>query len=226
MSRLSFFQDILSSVFDRVSPGVTSADDRTIEELCNALLTERGELSGNQLAQTIIRRFKAADEQAQREMFSLWLTEMDIDATQALASVKAYAADASTEHWRQVVSDTEPRRRELFRRLNRVPGATSELVRIRESLFRHLCEVPDLARVDIDFEHLFSSWFNRGFLVLRQIDWNTPASILEKIIQYEAVHAINDCRICEADWNRKIVVALPFFILQCLMTHSFLLKLL
>ena len=42
-----------------------------------------------------------------------------------------------------------------------------------------------------DFAHLFASWFNRGFLVLRRIDWTTPANILEKIIRYEAVHAIN-----------------------------------
>ncbi len=45
---------------------------------------------------------------------------------------------------------------------------------------------------DRDFRHLFASWFNRGFLVLRRIDWTTPANILEKIIRYEAVHAIDD----------------------------------
>jgi malonyl-CoA decarboxylase len=49
----------------------------------------------------------------------------------------------------------------------------------------------DLAPVDADFVHLFSSWFNRGFLVLRRIDWSTPANILEKIIRHEAVHKIN-----------------------------------
>ena len=50
----------------------------------------------------------------------------------------------------------------------------------------------DLRVVDGDFVHLFSSWFNRGFLVLRRIDWSTPALILEKIIRYEAVHQIRD----------------------------------
>jgi malonyl-CoA decarboxylase len=50
----------------------------------------------------------------------------------------------------------------------------------------------DLAAIDNDFVHLFSSWFNRGFLVLRRIDWSTPAVILQKIIQYEAVHQIHD----------------------------------
>jgi malonyl-CoA decarboxylase len=46
--------------------------------------------------------------------------------------------------------------------------------------------------VDRDFAHLFASWFNRGFLVLRPIDWTTPVNILERIIRYEAVHAIEN----------------------------------
>jgi malonyl-CoA decarboxylase len=63
---------------------------------------------------------------------------------------------------------------------------------MREELLAHLGERPHLKAVDADFVHLFSSWFNRGFLVLRPIDWTTPANILEKIIRYEAVHAIRD----------------------------------
>jgi len=59
---------------------------------------------------------------------------------------------------------------------------------------------PELAQVDRDFAHLFASWFNRGFLVLQRIDWSTPAAILEKIIRYEAVHAISDW----ADLRRRI----------------------
>ena len=50
----------------------------------------------------------------------------------------------------------------------------------------------DLAALDRDVVHLLSSWFNRGFLVLRRIDWQTPANILEQIIRYEAVHEIRD----------------------------------
>ena len=63
---------------------------------------------------------------------------------------------------------------------------------MREQLIDAVVHRDDLAIVDNDFVHLFSSWFNRGFLVLRRIDWSTPASILEKIIRYEAVHAIRD----------------------------------
>ena len=44
--------------------------------------------------------------------------------------------------------------------------------------------------MDADLRHLFLSWFNRGFLELRRIDWHSPADVLEKLINYEAVHAI------------------------------------
>jgi malonyl-CoA decarboxylase len=109
--------------------------------------------------------------------------------------------DAAVAAWRPAPSaDTppelnqapEPRRLELFRRLNLAPGGTAALVRMREQLLDAMDHRDDLAVVDNDFIHLFSSWFNRGFLVLRRIDWSTPAVILQKIIHYEAVHEIRD----------------------------------
>jgi malonyl-CoA decarboxylase len=87
---------------------------------------------------------------------------------------------------------SEPRRQELFRRLNLAPSGTAGLVRMREDMLGHLPAHPMLKAVDRDFNHLFASWFNRGFLVLRPINWSTPAIVLEKIIRYEAVHAITD----------------------------------
>jgi malonyl-CoA decarboxylase len=83
-------------------------------------------------------------------------------------------------------------RRELLNRINQLPGATERLVDMRADLLRFCKSDPTLKKTDQDFQHLFRSWFNRGFLVLRQINWTTPANILEKIIKYEAVHAIGD----------------------------------
>ncbi|TFH30169.1 MAG: MCD, Malonyl-CoA decarboxylase MCD, partial [Deltaproteobacteria bacterium] len=85
---------------------------------------------------------------------------------------------------------TEPRRLALFRRINLSPGGTKGLLQMREDVLRNLPAHPELASIDEDFKNLFSSWFNRGFLVLRRLDWTTPANILEKIIRYEAVHQI------------------------------------
>ena len=84
----------------------------------------------------------------------------------------------------------EPPRQELFRRLNLAPGGTRALVGMREDLIEHGYSDPDLVSVEDDLVHLLSSWFNRGFLVMQRITWSTPADILERIIRYEAVHAI------------------------------------
>ncbi|MFZ0109316.1 MAG: malonyl-CoA decarboxylase, partial [Pseudolabrys sp.] len=107
---------------------------------------------------------------------------------QAIASWRVNPSDLTAA---EVHAASEPRRQELFRRLNLAPGGTVALVRMREQLMDSLGHrQKDLAAVDADFIHLFSSWFNRGFLVLRHIDWSTPAIVLEKIIRYEAVHEI------------------------------------
>jgi malonyl-CoA decarboxylase len=105
------------------------------------------------------------------------------------------------EAWRNKPSDaaaaeihaaTEPRRLELLRRLNLAPQATRTLVEMRGQLLDTMVRREDLAVIDADFAYMFSTWFNRGFLVLRRIDWSTPAVVLEKIIRYEAVHQIRD----------------------------------
>ena len=84
----------------------------------------------------------------------------------------------------------ESARQELFRRLNMAPGGTAALVAMRRELLRGLKKHPDWRAIDADLLHLFRSWFNRGFLRLERIDWRTPAIVLEKLIEYEAVHAM------------------------------------
>lgn len=192
MSRISFLQDMLTSLFDRNTNSNQRLDDRDISELCDALLSSRGELSGNQIARAILDRFDVADAEGRHDWFRHLLTAHDIDAAAAVAAASAYAENQSAIHWKELAKATESSRLELLRRVNRVPNATGRLVAMREELLPLLKSEQELARVDNDFEQLFSSWFNRGFLVLRQIDWDTPASILEKLIEYEAVHAIND----------------------------------
>ncbi len=192
MSRISFLQDMLTSLFDRRLEGGSELDDRSFQELCQALLSSRGELSGHRIALALLDQFDHSDLESRQHWFRLLLDDYDIDTTLAVSAARAYAERQSAQNWRQLSEATLSKRFELLQRINRVPGATGRLVGMRESLLELLPENEDLARVDSDFEQLFHRWFNQGFLVLRQIDWDTPASILEKIIRYEAVHAIND----------------------------------
>ena len=80
----------------------------------------------------------------------------------------------------------------MFRRLNAAPRGTARLVAMRARLLKAVKRDASLDPIDSDLRHLLRSWFNRGFLVPARIDWSTSAAILEKIIAYEAVHAIDD----------------------------------
>jgi len=191
MSRMSFFQDLLTSVFNRDNTDALENDARSLEELCDALLSERGEVSGNRIANQILTRFSRFDDDEQLAFFKMLVTRFDIDTKQVQAAANKLADDDTAENLRDLLTHVEPKRQELFRRLNRIPGATGMLVNMRASLLKLQKEHGELERIDIDLQKQFRAWFNRGFLVLREIDWQTPANILEKLIEYEAVHAIS-----------------------------------
>ena len=192
MTRSSFLADLLSSIFERRDGRSASDDKRSVEELCAALLSERGEASGTRIAASILARYEGMTEAEKRGFFTLLAEQYDVDTDAVAAANTAYAASRSSEDLARLLAEAEPKRQELLRRLNQAPGATGMLVRMRADLLKLRRETPAFERTDLDFAHLFGSWFNRGFLVLRRIDWTTPANILEKIIEYEAVHAIDD----------------------------------
>jgi malonyl-CoA decarboxylase len=162
-----------------------------LASLGDLLLSRRGEASGVALARALVAAFDAAAPEERRGFFALLADRFGPDRAAIDAAIEAVREDVP-DAVERLHAASEPRRQELLRRLNLAPGGTSALVRMREELLRHLREHPELRRVDADFAHLFGSWFNRGFLVLRHIDWTTPANILEKIIRYEAVHAIRN----------------------------------
>jgi malonyl-CoA decarboxylase len=159
--------------------------------LAEALLSERGEASGVARARELLDAYTAASEEVKLQFLLLVAQRFGADPERIGKAIEQYLADPSPELARVLHQTAEPRLQELLRRLNLAPGGTSVLVRMREDVLARIPGHPELKRIDEDFRHLFVSWFNRGFLVLRHIDWSTPAAILEKIIQYEAVHEIN-----------------------------------
>jgi malonyl-CoA decarboxylase len=161
-------------------------------ELCEALLSGRGEASGVALARDILARYATLTIGPRIAFFEALETTFGHDRARIDAAIADWRASPSAETAAELNAASEPRRLELFRRLNLAPGGTAALVRMREQLLDAMDHRDDLAAIDSDFVHLFSSWFNRGFLVLRRIDWSTSAAILEKIIRYEAVHEIRD----------------------------------
>ena len=159
-------------------------------ELCRALLSERGEVSGARLATEVLGAYQQLDDE-QVECFLDRLVEaFSVDPEEVRQTGEAYRLHASPDTLTALQKAVEPPRQELFRRCNMAPGGTAVLVDLRRRLLRTLAEHPDRAEIDADLTHLFRSWFNRGFLTLQRIDWQTSAVVLERLIQYEAVHQI------------------------------------
>ncbi len=182
--------DLLPPLFRRRYSEAARRDDRPLPELCRDLLGSSGEISGMELARRILDRYRATDDEGRRAFFRHLATELDLDPEDVADAARAYAAAPAADSYRALARAAEAPRQELARRLNQVPGATGHLVEMRADLLRFAPDEPALGIVDLDLRHLFSSWFNRGFLVLQRIDWDSPASVLEKIIAYEAVHTI------------------------------------
>jgi malonyl-CoA decarboxylase len=192
VSRISYLSELLSSVFARDQQHAEFEERGSFAELCDALLSQSGEMSGNRLARGLLKRFGQSSEEEKHDFFQMLAERFDINAEHAVRAAQRYADHKSDGNLTILMDSVEPKRQELFRRLNRVPGATNELVQMRASLLSMLKDHPELKAIDVDFQRLFRAWFNQGFLVLREIDWHTPANVLEKIIAYEAVHEISN----------------------------------
>ena len=157
---------------------------------CRQLLHHRGEASGLALACEVIADYQTLDAANRTLFFKALASEFDVDATAVIDAANQYQSDPCAEHLNQLTKSIEAPRVKLFRRMNMAPDATAVLVKMRGDLLDQMTELPALKSVDSDLKHQFISWFNRGFLELRVIDWNSPAAVLERIIQYESVHAI------------------------------------
>lgn len=192
MQRNRFLTDMLSTLFDRRSAFIKGSDRRSIQDLCRALLSEEGEVSGQKLATNVLARYRDLSDAEKLAFFHFLNDELDIDAAALAPLAEEYAHAPTQDGFKRLSAAAEPKRQELLRRLNQPVGATAEIVSMRVDLLSLLADSPDLARTDHDFVHLLRSWFNRGFLVLKQINWDTPARILDKIVAYEAVHEIDD----------------------------------
>jgi malonyl-CoA decarboxylase len=159
---------------------------------CRRLLSEHGEANGPSIASGIVGQLDALAEEQRLAFFQHLALDFGPDPQQVLDSAQAFAkAPTDPARLMRLTQAAEPPRQELFRRLNRAPGGTAALVRLRRALLERLPKLNALQSVEHDLLHLLSSWFNPGFLQMRRVDWNSPAQLLEQIIRHEAVHEID-----------------------------------
>ncbi len=189
MSAASFLRKLLGGGQGRVERRT-----QDLLALCDALLSERGEYASTALAREALLAYQGLDDRCRDEFFDALARHYSPAAEAVAQAASAYQLDPSPQNLTRLQETAEPPRQELFRRLNMAPGGTAALVDMRSELLRSMKAHPQWRVIDFDLMHLLRSWFNRGFLRLERIDWRTSAIVLEKLIQYEAVHAIQGWR--------------------------------
>lgn len=181
---------LAGALWPRPGTAPSDAQVRRLSDLCRMLLSERGEASGLVLVREAVAQYRSLDAEARRQFFARLAADFSSDARAITVAAQRYGAEPTEWNLVHLQHAVEPARREIFRRLNTAPGGTAALVAMRSAVLRELPANPEFAGIDADLLDLFGSWFNRGFLELRRIDWRSPAVVLEKIIEYEAVHEI------------------------------------
>ncbi|MEO1092376.1 MAG: malonyl-CoA decarboxylase [Pseudomonadota bacterium] len=194
----TFFQSLFTSIADGGRDLISRNLRRTERDpadhvigLCRALVSSHGEASGAALAMATLDAYRGLSAEERARVFHRLVAEFCADEAAVVTAYHAYRADPSPATLVALVEAAEPPRRELLGRLNIAPGGTADLVRMRGEVLKLLPAEDDLTALDSDLQHLFVSWFNRGFLSLERIDWHTAAAVLEKLIAYEAVHEID-----------------------------------
>ena len=194
---MSIFQNLISSIkggalgsrYFRTKDLDNLPQD--INEAVESVMSKSGEVSALVYAENLFNLIEGLNDKQFISFFNTLSEKYDIDSDSLSKASIEYSKNKTQENLEKITQSSEPEWVELFRRLNTVPEGTLKLVKLRERIRLLEKESPKLAFFDAALLNLFKHWFNPSFLVLKRIDWSTPASILEKIIAYEAVHEIN-----------------------------------
>ena len=167
---------------------------RTLTELKAVVDPRLSEVEGGLRAKGVASWYAGATTEQRRDMWLLMSEQFVADPQVVKQAQAQYASAVGTpdEAAAEVLyrrATVSPRRR-LLQRFSAFPEGIRFLVDLRAELLPSLKSDKRLQALDVEMEYMFSTWFDVGFLELRRISWDSPASLIEKLIRYEAVHDI------------------------------------
>ena len=187
---ISSIADVGQKLFNKSN--IKKNDLDSILSLCDDLLSNKGAVFGITVARDITSLYQELSNENKFNFFKKLNEKYKPNHTKVGEAIELYTKSQNEKNLSTLFKVAEGKRRELFRRMNMAPNGTSIIVSLREDLLKILNDNKDLVSFDNDLRHLFSAWFNPGFLKLEKITWETKAAVLEKIMKYERVHHIND----------------------------------
>jgi malonyl-CoA decarboxylase len=188
----------ITEVWRDMASSVAGDADETLEAQMKACLIGRGgEVSARNRAAKLAQTYLTQDEAGRMDFLrTLAAFDSDPDAV-AAAYTKVQAASDPAERATAKAAlrrALEPPRLKLLTQFTSIPDGRKFLVDLRGSLLNLRGSDKLLTALDADLRGLLAAWFDIGFLELQRIDWNSSAALLEKLVSYEAVHAIRSWR--------------------------------
>nr|NQU91065.1 malonyl-CoA decarboxylase [Bacteroidota bacterium] len=160
--------------------------------LCEDLVSHKGVASGLALARQVVNRYSLLTGEEKLNFFIELKQKLGPKLDEIKKTAIEFTKTPDEETLLKLSHQIKSQRQKLFSRMIMAPKGTQAIVSLREDLLDLIPSHPELKTIDEDLRVLLTSWLNPGFLILKKIDWDTEASILEKIIQYEAVHNIEN----------------------------------
>ncbi len=176
---------------EAMSPRMLRQSLKDLKSIVDPMVSE---VEGGRRAQAMMDWYASASATQRRDLWLLMSECFVADPQQVKQAQAQYASAVGTpdEAAAEVLyrrATVSPRRR-ILQRFSANPQGVRFLVDLRAEMQPHLKGDKRLLALDVEMEYMFSTWFDVGFLELRRISWDSPASLVEKLIKYEAVHDI------------------------------------
>jgi malonyl-CoA decarboxylase len=185
----------MRATFRRGQEALSPRELRQLLEQLQGIVDPRvSEVEGGRRAKAVEAWYAQASPARRRDLWLLMSEQFKADPEKVKKAQAQFAAAVGTpdEGAAEVLyrrATVSPRRR-LLQRFSADADGIRFLVDLRAELQPHLKGDRRLRALDVEMEYMFSTWFDVGFLELQRISWDSPASLVEKLIKYEAVHDI------------------------------------
>ena len=188
-------RQLIQSILER--GGILPTDWRgRLQALGDHILSGAGVASMLASVREIGDTYEALESEERYHFLKILNDRFGVDDVRLQAAISAWQgadeAAASRRAFLELSAAVETPRSKILQAINMAPGCTRLLVNMRAETLSHIRRHPELELIEADLSHLLESWFSRGFLESRRIQWTTPAAILEKLFEYESVHRIEN----------------------------------
>ena len=195
---LTRVREIVASATALVAESPERMQARMRQQLQECAEGRGGEVSTRQRAARLAQTYLDLDDDGRHAFLRMIALEFGPDPERIAEAHAAYRAALGTPaQWTaegRLREATASARLRILTQFNAIPQGVKFLVDMRADLLRHLRKDPELAVLDRELEGALSAWFDVGFLELTRLTWHSPAALLEKIVEYEAVHEIASWR--------------------------------